>query len=81
MEISGEMKSKLGKWRGVQKAPKYKWNLGDGDMDRRGATPSAPMKKKREERLCIAQSTPKSLLLEVLGCDMEKRSLQQWLLR
>ena len=45
MKFGGEKKSKVGKCRGVQKAPKPKWNLCGRGMGSCGATPSALMEE------------------------------------
>ena len=45
MKFGGEKKSKVGKCRGVQKAPKPKWNLCGRGMGSCGATPSAIMEE------------------------------------
>ena len=45
MKFSEEKKLKVGKCRGVQKAPKPKWNLYVGDMGSCGATPFTLMEE------------------------------------
>ena len=49
MKFGGEKKLKVGKCRGVQKAPKPKWNLCGGGMGSCGATPSALMEETGED--------------------------------